>query len=119
MSYTKQTWNTGDVITAQKLNHMEDGIANCGLFVVTITNDDGNYSCDKTNEEIYNAWLSGANVVAIGDGIVYTVNVVVETDATFFNFTVLEHDFIIDCYEIYTESDVQTVTSTTYSSNNT
>ena len=27
MSYTKQTWQTGDTITAAKLNHMEDGIA--------------------------------------------------------------------------------------------
>ena len=27
MSYEKQTWATGDVITANKLNHMEDGIA--------------------------------------------------------------------------------------------
>ena len=113
MSYTKQNWNTGDVITAQKLNHIEDGIANNGLFVVTLTEDNGSYSCDKTNEEIYNAWLSGANVVAIGDGIVYTANVVYETDATFFNFFVTEHAFAIDSYEIYTESDVQTVTSVT------
>ena len=27
MSYTKQTWANGDIITASKLNHMEDGIA--------------------------------------------------------------------------------------------
>ena len=27
MSYTKQTWATGDVITANKMNHIEDGIA--------------------------------------------------------------------------------------------
>lgn len=27
MAYTKQTWATGDTITAAKLNHMEDGIA--------------------------------------------------------------------------------------------
>ena len=27
MAYEKQTWATGDVITANKLNHMEDGIA--------------------------------------------------------------------------------------------
>ena len=27
MSYTKQTWVTGDIITANKMNHMEDGIA--------------------------------------------------------------------------------------------
>ncbi len=26
MSYTKQTWVTGDTITADKLNHIEDGI---------------------------------------------------------------------------------------------
>lgn len=27
MAYTKQTWATGDTVTAAKLNHMEDGIA--------------------------------------------------------------------------------------------
>lgn len=27
MAYEKQTWNKGDTITAEKLNHMEDGIA--------------------------------------------------------------------------------------------
>lgn len=33
MSYEKQTWATGDVISATMLNHMEDGIANgSGLF---------------------------------------------------------------------------------------
>lgn len=26
MAYEKQTWTTGEVITAEKLNHMEDGI---------------------------------------------------------------------------------------------
>lgn len=26
MSYTKQTWVTGDTITADKLNHIEDGV---------------------------------------------------------------------------------------------
>ncbi len=30
MSYDKQTWVTGEVITAAKLNHMEDGIASGG-----------------------------------------------------------------------------------------
>lgn len=30
MSYTKQTWATGDTVTASKLNHMEDGIAGAG-----------------------------------------------------------------------------------------
>ena len=30
MAYEKQTWACGEVITADKLNHMEDGIANAG-----------------------------------------------------------------------------------------
>ena len=30
MSYTPTTWQNGDVITAEKLNHMEDGIAEGG-----------------------------------------------------------------------------------------
>lgn len=30
MAYEKQTWTTGEVITKEKLNHMEDGIANSG-----------------------------------------------------------------------------------------
>lgn len=32
MSYEKQTWETGEVITADKLNHMEDGIENAGGY---------------------------------------------------------------------------------------
>ena len=63
MSYTKQTWQTGDVITADKLNHMEDGIAAGGgsstPLIVTITETtDGNntiYTMNKTAGEIINA----------------------------------------------------------------
>lgn len=35
MSYDKQNWQTGDVITANKLNHIEDGIANGGGVLIT------------------------------------------------------------------------------------
>lgn len=31
MAYTKQTWSTGDTITADKLNHIEDGIDAAGI----------------------------------------------------------------------------------------
>lgn len=38
MAYEKQTWETGQVITAEKLNHMEDGIVDAGdVLVVTFT----------------------------------------------------------------------------------
>ena len=33
MSYEKYTWQTGEVITADKLNHMEDGIKNSYITV--------------------------------------------------------------------------------------
>ncbi len=42
--YIKTKWNTGDVITADKLNHIEDGIANAGggskaIFLVNEVNE--------------------------------------------------------------------------------
>ena len=36
MAYEKQTWANGDLITAEKLNHMEDGIAQGGGGVLTV-----------------------------------------------------------------------------------
>ena len=33
MSYEKQTWANGNVITAEKLNHMEDGIYNANELI--------------------------------------------------------------------------------------
>lgn len=41
MSYTPQTWVTGDTITAEKLNHMENGISEvAGLEFFNIYYDD-------------------------------------------------------------------------------
>lgn len=34
MAYTKQTWVSGDTVTAAKLNHMEDGIVHGGRIAV-------------------------------------------------------------------------------------
>ena len=49
MNYDKQTWQTGEVITANKLNHMEDGIeaAGGGYDLVFETNSD---SVDESTE---------------------------------------------------------------------
>lgn len=40
MSYEKQNWATGDIITADKLNHMEDGIAGAdnSIYVLDMDN---------------------------------------------------------------------------------
>lgn len=56
MSYTKQTWETGDVITDDKLNHMEDGIATGGgVLVVNATMDGATVRFGKTWQEICDA----------------------------------------------------------------
>ena len=36
MAYEKQTWANGDIITAEKLNHMEDGIASNGVVFIEL-----------------------------------------------------------------------------------
>jgi len=51
MAYTKTTWTDGDIVTSEKLNHMEDGIANSGVMVINDT--DG--TLDKTWQEIHDA----------------------------------------------------------------
>ena len=55
MAYTPNTWATGDTITAQKLNNMEQGIANAGgVLIVNVSND----TLDKTWQEISDAGFS-------------------------------------------------------------
>lgn len=72
MSYSKQTWQTGDVVTSAKLNHMEDGIeaAGGGALVVGIyrSQDTGYMTCDKTAVEMWAAYLGGSSVILFSDG---------------------------------------------------
>lgn len=58
MAYTKHTWENGEVITAAKLNNIEDGCGGSQMIV----NDAGNGYLDKTALEIYNATTSGIPV---------------------------------------------------------
>ena len=66
MSYVEQTWSQGDVITAEKLNHMESGIAESGggssSGGIYITTSYGAYNArriDKTYGEIKEIFESG------------------------------------------------------------
>ena len=79
MSYEKQTWQTGDVVTSAKLNHMEDGIAAAGgggVLVVNVTFDESTETeiCDKTAGEMTAALESGGIIFRQydeGDGVYY------------------------------------------------
>ena len=73
MSYIKQTWETGDIVTAEKLNHMEDGIASGGVSVLLVgeiyDEQTQAYRLDKTWQEIHDAaplvWLMMTEVSGV------------------------------------------------------
>ena len=80
MSYEKQNWSNGDLITSEKLNHMEDGISNAssggsGIMTVHFVPDLSNrgnpmppISIDKTPQEVFDAYRRGFIVRAIAEG---------------------------------------------------
>ena len=66
MSYTPTNWQTGDTVTAEKLNNMESGIAAANdVFVITCTPTAQDYSgsMDKTVAEIDAAYQAGQKIV--------------------------------------------------------
>ena len=52
MSYIKTMWSDGDVITAEKLNKLENGMAQTGSVLIVHINEG---TLDKTWQEIYDA----------------------------------------------------------------
>lgn len=73
MSYTKQTWANGDIITSEKLNHMEDGIGSSGvaeILIDHITFDEDDkpvHTLDKTVEELLTGLEAGTIYFLKGD----------------------------------------------------
>lgn len=65
MTYTKHTWETGEIITDEKLNNIEDGIANQDTLIVNIVVDENPKRLDKTWQEIYDAIDSGRIVYVV------------------------------------------------------
>lgn len=66
MSYTPTEWQTGDTITAEKLNNMESGIENANepfLVTLTPTAQDFSGTMDKTVGEINAAYEAGRKIV--------------------------------------------------------
>lgn len=64
MAYVPKDWVTGEVITEQALDHIEQGIANI-VMVVTETVEGENYTLNKTWREIDNALANGVLVKMI------------------------------------------------------
>ena len=82
MAYIKNTWQTGDVVTSEKLNNIEQGVAAaCPVLFVHESYDASShtYALDKTWQEIFDA-------MEVGLVILLPVNENNETAVT--------HDFI-------------------------
>lgn len=63
MTYTPTEWKNGDIITAEGLNNIENGIVNAGsALIVQAPVASGGYTCDHTVQEIYDAISSGTLV---------------------------------------------------------
>lgn len=50
MAYEKQNWKCGDIVSAEKLNHMEDGIAEA--LECCESGGDKGYECSETPEQL-------------------------------------------------------------------
>lgn len=62
MAYTKQTWIAGDVITAERLNHLENGVSGAGgaLAVEAVLDEaSGSTTLSETWQTIYDAIEAG------------------------------------------------------------
>lgn len=70
MAYTPNEWACGETITAEKLNHMEDGIesANSGgtePLILQVVQDGDDVRLDKTFGEIKSAFNGGKPIYMI------------------------------------------------------
>lgn len=93
MAYEPKTWECGDVVTADALNHIEQGIAESGggtsQFVVHGSEFRGTtFVADKTYAEIAEAYQNGADIVldvAIGETTHYIASLgrLLATEADF------------------------------------
>lgn len=62
MAYTPTEWETGDVITAEKLNKAESGIAANSVLDVTVTKEDAAYVADTEFADVCAAIEAGQDV---------------------------------------------------------
>lgn len=106
MAYTKQTWTKGDVITAQKLNNIENGIESAekgNTVIINFTVGEPNQNpngpsgqvlydietADKTPQEVYELMEQGYNCIAK-----VSINIADSVDTYYlqFKYTVIQED---------------------------
>lgn len=114
MSYTKYTWQTGEVITAAKLNNMEDGIDD--KLIVNML-DDETGELDVSYADLLAAWTAKKQVIlyyhatAVGGDVyesVPLINIFIDPDnkykASFININVVNRSAVGIIFEAETDS---------------
>lgn len=73
MSYEKQTWAKGDIVTSAKLNHMEDGIADkstqMGVLAFATADENDKLTLDRTWQEAVDSKVTRIVVDSEKDGV--------------------------------------------------
>lgn len=114
MAYNKHTWVTGETITAEKPNNIEDGVATAGgILKLAFTEDPENestYVCDHTWQEIYDALAEGIIVISAStyedDGeIGAECNMICLADNAMGGFNLYVNGNISDRYAIASTAD--------------
>lgn len=97
MAYVRQTWKIGDIITAEKLNNIENGVVTNKNFIIKsiISYDDGTIVLDKTFEEIV--------VAARNDGLVPIITLKTTDGSQLENINEITIDEQHDYYAINTD----------------
>ena len=86
MGYTKTNWQTGDIITAEKLNKLENGVVNASGFEVSfVTLTEENITSSNLVDDIYGAamtyssWITADAITVTFDGTDYVCSKVIDT----------------------------------------
>ena len=102
MAYTKQNWECGDLITADKMNHIEDGIEEAssggGSLIVTVTSREATVEeCPDggTVVELSHTWQQMHDAIAAGKQV-YLRTVITEDADTF-----EKYDAVLGCGDYY------------------
>ena len=103
MSYTPTTWVTGDIVTADKLNKLENGVASgtsSGALIVILPNEYGG-TTDKTAGEVIDAINNGGTVIFKKEEE--------QAESTYFKFEPLTN---LEYYEY--DGEISSIAASTY-----
>ena len=107
MTYVPKEWETGDVISAEDLNHIENGIGKSILILHPTFGERGAVTLDKTWQEIWDAVGDGKivmfyqpdNELSPSEYVPYTLNVIqIDGESTY--FTAFFNAFVSNGYNL-------------------